>query len=200
MKPEDSEVAITQEALILIGISQSGRNAHTIDATGCSIPIEHLLTTPSLLTKWPMRCIITPLPGHSTGTRTTSRMPSSSLGLGSWTRLRSCNLTLTTVRCIAGRVTGRKEHRLAFCMFSSPHVCPREVEIDFGRDLKCMAKVVSGILILREGKSTAWTSDLDTRMNNWTTTYLKWLETADIAVAESKATKWVVSSSEVQTY
>lgn len=52
-----------------------------------------------------------------------------------------------------------------------------------------MAKVVSGILILREGKSTAWTSDLNNQMNNWTTTYLKWIETADIAVAESKATK-----------
>jgi len=55
-------------------------------------------------------------------------------------------------------------------------------------DLHGMSKVVSGILILREGKSTAWTSDLDSQMNNWTTSYLNWLETAKIAVAEKDAT------------
>lgn len=65
--------------------------------------------------------------------------------------------------------------------------------INIGRDLKCMAKVVSGILVLREGKSTLWTPELDQKMNNWTTTYLNWLETAKIAVAEKKATKYVLS-------
>jgi len=55
-------------------------------------------------------------------------------------------------------------------------------------DLKCMAKVASGILILREKKSALWTSDHESQMKNWTTSYLHWVETASISLAEEKAT------------
>ncbi|EMD36929.1 hypothetical protein CERSUDRAFT_114842 [Gelatoporia subvermispora B] len=54
-------------------------------------------------------------------------------------------------------------------------------------DLKCMAKIASGILILREGNATQWTADLDTQMKNWTTQYIGWLENANLAIQESKA-------------
>ncbi|RPD61570.1 chondroitin AC/alginate lyase [Lentinus tigrinus ALCF2SS1-7] len=55
-------------------------------------------------------------------------------------------------------------------------------------DLKCMAKVVSGVLILREGKAAEWTSDIDTALNSWTTEYISWLTTAKIALEEKAAT------------
>ncbi|KAJ3574879.1 hypothetical protein NP233_g1459 [Leucocoprinus birnbaumii] len=54
-------------------------------------------------------------------------------------------------------------------------------------DLKCMVKIVSGILILRKGKSPAWTTDLDNNMNAWVTQYISWLETAKIAIEEAEA-------------
>ncbi|KAI0752836.1 chondroitin AC/alginate lyase, partial [Daedaleopsis nitida] len=54
-------------------------------------------------------------------------------------------------------------------------------------DLKCMAKVVSGVLLLREGKAPQWTSDIDTALNNWTNEYINWLSTADIALEEKAA-------------
>ncbi|KAH9903346.1 chondroitin AC/alginate lyase [Cubamyces lactineus] len=55
-------------------------------------------------------------------------------------------------------------------------------------DLKCMSKLVSGVLILREGKAAEWTSDLDTQLTNWTTSYINWLTTAKIALEEESAT------------
>jgi hypothetical protein len=56
-------------------------------------------------------------------------------------------------------------------------------------DLKGMAKVASGVLILRGGKSPDWTTDFDTQMNNWTTQYTSWLQTSPIALKEGVATK-----------
>jgi hypothetical protein len=56
-------------------------------------------------------------------------------------------------------------------------------------DLKCIAKVVSGILILRKGKSAAWTTDIDNAMNAWVGQYVGWLENTDIAIQEALATK-----------
>jgi hypothetical protein len=52
-----------------------------------------------------------------------------------------------------------------------------------------MAKVTSAILLLRKGGSTAWTKDLDDRMVSWSNDYIKWLETADIAIEEALAPK-----------
>lgn len=57
------------------------------------------------------------------------------------------------------------------------------------RDLKCMTKIVNGILILRKTNSSAWPSDMDNGMNNWVTQYITWLETAKIALEEQSSTK-----------
>lgn len=59
----------------------------------------------------------------------------------------------------------------------------------FSSDLKAMAKVTTAVLILRKGKSTLWTSDLDNQLISWTNEYITWLETAKIAVEESIAPK-----------
>lgn len=53
-----------------------------------------------------------------------------------------------------------------------------------------MAKIATGIMILREGKSSAWTSELDTQMTNWTNSYMHWLETADLALQEKNTVKY----------
>jgi hypothetical protein len=58
-------------------------------------------------------------------------------------------------------------------------------------DLKCLTKIVSGIIILRKGKCTDWTTDLDNQMNAWTKTYITWLETASIAIEEGESSKCV---------
>ncbi|KAI0795475.1 chondroitin AC/alginate lyase [Abortiporus biennis] len=55
-------------------------------------------------------------------------------------------------------------------------------------DLKCMAKVVSAVLILRDRQSANWPSDVDGQLNEWAKTYIQWLQTADIALEEAAAT------------
>ena len=52
-----------------------------------------------------------------------------------------------------------------------------------------MAKITSAILLLRKGGSKAWTKDLDDRMISWSNDYIKWMETADIAIEEANAPK-----------
>jgi hypothetical protein len=59
-------------------------------------------------------------------------------------------------------------------------------------DLKAMAKVTTGILVLRKGKSTLWTTDLDNQMIAWATEYITWLETAESAIEERDATKYAL--------
>jgi hypothetical protein len=54
-------------------------------------------------------------------------------------------------------------------------------------DLKAMAKVTTGILVLRKGKSTLWTTELDNQMVSWAREYTSWLETAEIALEERNA-------------
>ena len=56
-------------------------------------------------------------------------------------------------------------------------------------DFKQMAKLTSGILILRNGNSCDWTDDLDTQMVNWTTNYISWIMGSPIAYGEWTATK-----------
>ena len=56
-----------------------------------------------------------------------------------------------------------------------------------------MAKVTSAILLLRKGKSTVWTTDLDNQMISWSNNYINWMETAEIAKKEAAATKQVLS-------
>ncbi len=57
------------------------------------------------------------------------------------------------------------------------------------RDLKCMTKVVNGILILRGSKASSWTSDLDRQMVGWTEQYIAWLQSAPIALEEAAVEK-----------
>ena len=52
-----------------------------------------------------------------------------------------------------------------------------------------MAKVVSGVLLLREGKATEWTTTIDTGLTNWAILYIQWLTTTAIALEEKKAAK-----------
>lgn len=52
-----------------------------------------------------------------------------------------------------------------------------------------MAKVCSAVLLLRKGGSTAWTTELDEQMISWSNDYIKWMETAEIAIEESMAAK-----------
>jgi hypothetical protein len=56
-------------------------------------------------------------------------------------------------------------------------------------DFKQMAKLTTGILLLRNGKSTEWTDDLNTQMNNWTTSSIGWMTTSPIAHGEWTAPK-----------
>jgi len=51
-------------------------------------------------------------------------------------------------------------------------------------DFKQMAKITSGILILRNGSSPDWTEELNTQMNNWTTNYINWMTSSPIAYGE----------------
>ncbi|TCD68788.1 hypothetical protein EIP91_009802 [Steccherinum ochraceum] len=55
-------------------------------------------------------------------------------------------------------------------------------------DLKCMAKVVTGIMVLRARKAPEWTADLDGKMTAWAKEYVTWLQTASNAIEEAQST------------
>jgi len=59
-------------------------------------------------------------------------------------------------------------------------------------DLKCMAKVVNAVLVLRAGNAPQWTSKIDSGLIAWTKTYIGWLTSSDIALEEAAATKCVI--------
>ena len=61
-------------------------------------------------------------------------------------------------------------------------------------DLKCMAKVVDAVLILRAGNATEWTEAIDSGFVNWTTTYIGWLTSNELALQEAAAPKYIISS------
>lgn len=52
-----------------------------------------------------------------------------------------------------------------------------------------MAKIVPGVLILREGKAPEWTAEIDAGFVNWTQSYLPWLTTNKIAIQEEESLK-----------
>ncbi|KAI0292206.1 chondroitin AC/alginate lyase [Multifurca ochricompacta] len=54
-------------------------------------------------------------------------------------------------------------------------------------DLKCMAKVVNAVLVLRAGKAPEWTDAIDTGLVSWTKTYIGWLTSSPIALGEATA-------------
>lgn len=82
----------------------------------------------------------------------------------------------------------------ACCFFLTPPPSPgllldRAADVFVSRDLKAMAKVASGVLILRLGKAPEWTSDIDSAFVEWNKQYTQWLTTAQIALEEKAATK-----------
>jgi hypothetical protein len=58
-------------------------------------------------------------------------------------------------------------------------------------DLKSMAKVVDAVLILRGGKAPEWTEAIDSGLVNWTTTYIGWLTSNELALQEAASAKCV---------
>ena len=62
-------------------------------------------------------------------------------------------------------------------------------------DLKGMTKISSSIMILRNATASAWTKDLDDKMNNWLLQYIYWLENSPLALGEKVATKFVLRRS-----
>jgi hypothetical protein len=55
-------------------------------------------------------------------------------------------------------------------------------------DLKTMTKLANGLLILRNGNNSDWTTELDNQMVAWTKEYIKWLQTNPLALQEGAAT------------
>ncbi|KAI0782105.1 chondroitin AC/alginate lyase [Abortiporus biennis] len=55
-------------------------------------------------------------------------------------------------------------------------------------DFKSMAKIASGILILRGGKASNWPSDVDSGFTAWMKSYIPWLTSAKIALEEKAST------------
>ena len=58
-------------------------------------------------------------------------------------------------------------------------------------DLKCMVRVINAVLVLRAGNVPAWTSAIDSGLVAWTKSYIGWLTTNQIALAEVAATECV---------
>jgi hypothetical protein len=56
-------------------------------------------------------------------------------------------------------------------------------------DLKCMSKLVSGVLLLRQGQAPEWTSTLNDGLNTWVKQYIVWLTTNSLALEEKAAPK-----------
>ena len=52
-----------------------------------------------------------------------------------------------------------------------------------------MAKIASGVLVLRQGKAQSWTSDIDTQFQTWLKEYITWMTTNTLALQEKAATK-----------
>lgn len=51
-------------------------------------------------------------------------------------------------------------------------------------DLKSMAKIASGVILLRDGSSNEWDKDTDTHFQDWVRNYTSWLTTDEIALEE----------------
>ncbi|KZP34707.1 chondroitin AC/alginate lyase [Athelia psychrophila] len=55
-------------------------------------------------------------------------------------------------------------------------------------DFHQMAKLVSGVLILIQGNSSAWTTALNTQFMDWITNYIDWVNQSPLAQAEKAST------------
>jgi hypothetical protein len=61
-------------------------------------------------------------------------------------------------------------------------------------DLKCMVKIVNTVLVQRAGNVPGWTSTVDSGLVAWTKSYIVWLTTNSIALAEAVAPKYALLS------
>lgn len=52
-----------------------------------------------------------------------------------------------------------------------------------------MAKIATGVLILRTGNAPEWSSDIDAQFTTWVKKYIGWLTSANLALSEKAATK-----------
>ena len=57
--------------------------------------------------------------------------------------------------------------------------------------MKGMTKISSSIMILRKAVASAWTKDLDDKMNKWLSKYIDWLERSPLALEEKASEKFV---------
>lgn len=57
------------------------------------------------------------------------------------------------------------------------------------RDLKAMAKIASGVLVLRDGNAPEWTEDNDKQFVAWINNYIGWLHSSPLALKEKASTK-----------
>ncbi|KAG8713018.1 hypothetical protein FRC11_013561 [Ceratobasidium sp. 423] len=55
-------------------------------------------------------------------------------------------------------------------------------------DLKCMSKLTSGVLLLREGQAPEWNKTMDDGLNAWVKQYIVWLTTSEQGLGERNAT------------
>lgn len=56
-------------------------------------------------------------------------------------------------------------------------------------DFRAMVKVANAIGVMRAAKAPAWTSSLDSQMNNWSKQYVSWLQTSDLGKRAGSAPK-----------
>ena len=91
------------------------------------------------------------------------------------------------LRCSAVRLD-RTARTPVFCRFVIS-TGGRALTQSTHRDLKCMAKIATGILVLRAGKAAEWTPDIDSQFVAWLNKYVTWLTTAKIAIEEKESTK-----------
>ena len=61
-------------------------------------------------------------------------------------------------------------------------------------DLKSMTKVADAVLILRGGNAPEWTEAIDSGLVNWTTSYIGWLTSNELALQEAASAKCVTFS------
>ncbi|KAJ1303043.1 hypothetical protein OPQ81_011244 [Rhizoctonia solani] len=55
-------------------------------------------------------------------------------------------------------------------------------------DLKCMTKLTSGVLLLREGQAPEWNKTVDDGLVAWAKRYIVWLTTSELGLGERNAT------------
>ena len=56
-------------------------------------------------------------------------------------------------------------------------------------DMKVIAKVVSGVELVKATGASEWSAETDSGFNSWATEMVTWLETNELAIAEKHTNK-----------